>query len=385
MKSREDAAQCFIEFRSIVENFCQQKITILRVDNAPELTKGRLADFCKTQGITYEKTVPDTPNQNGVAERCNLTLASMARALLIDADLSDWFWPFAIQTAVHIKNRVPHSSLPPNITPFQLWHHYKPNLSYFRPFGAHCTSRIIPTPHPKFAPRGESGRSLGYATDAKGYLIWVPGPGGHGGSVKIRRDVSFHGFPSVHDPDRSPAWDTVEFPDRLGKPDTLYALFNKRSFTNVSLKLNCFSDHTPSVESTHDFTPLQENPHVDLPTNASLPEYAILYPFMAILLLKSSELVVPNGFPVSRQNLTTMLAPILSSNNCWTSMKRSLLFRLTRVHPSFPPYRLFRPQKPLFVLFILMTTLPIHNQSPRHANPIIGLNGFLPFMTNYTP
>jgi transposase InsO family protein len=173
MKSREEAPQCFVDFRSIAENFSQQKITILRVDNAPELISGKLHAFCKTRGITYEKTVPDSPNQNGVTERCNLTLGSMVRALLIDADLSYWFWPFAVQTAVHIKNRVPHSSLPPHTTPFQLWHQRKPNLSHLRLFGAHCTSRILPTPQSKFAPRGEAGRFLGYATDAKGYLIWV--------------------------------------------------------------------------------------------------------------------------------------------------------------------------------------------------------------------
>jgi hypothetical protein len=106
--------------RTQAENFCHQKITILRVDNAPELVQGVFEAHCKRTGITYEKTVLDSPSQNGVAERCNRTLASMTRALLIDANLSAWFWPFAMQTAVHIKNCVMHSSLPPNKTPFEL-------------------------------------------------------------------------------------------------------------------------------------------------------------------------------------------------------------------------------------------------------------------------
>lgn len=201
MKSRDEAPRLFAEFRAQAENFSQQKVAILRVDNAPELTKGALEAQCKHAGITYEKTVPDSPSQNGVAERCNRTLVSMARALLIDAALSEWFWPFAIQAATHIKNRVPHSSLPTNISPFQLWYNYKPNLSHLRIFGAPCTSRLLSTPATKFSPRGESGRHLGYAKDARGYLIWVPGPNGHGGSVKIRRDVTFH--------DPSPAKDVL--------------------------------------------------------------------------------------------------------------------------------------------------------------------------------
>jgi hypothetical protein len=229
MKSRDEALECFIEFRAIAETFCGEKVTILRVDNAPELIKGTFERHCKSEGITYEKTVPDSPSQNGVAERCNLTLASMARAMLINANLSDWFWPFAIQTAVHIKNRVPHSALPPHQTPFEFWHHHKPNLSHLRPFGVACTTRIISSNLSKFQPRGETGRFLGYAKDAKGYLIWVPGTHGRGGLLKTRRDVVFHDFPvpdTIHRPpvrnDLSPLWDDVTLPD--DQKDTLYRI-----------------------------------------------------------------------------------------------------------------------------------------------------------------
>ena len=196
MKSRDEAYQHFTTFRAASEKFCRQNISILRVDNAPELIKGKLEALCKNEGITYEKTVPDSPSQNGVAERCNLTLVSMTRAMLLDANLSAWFWPFAIRTAVHIKNRVPHSNLPPHVTPFQYWYGHRPNLSYMRLFGSHCTSRILSNHTTKLEPRGESGRFLGYPSDAKGYLVWIPGPNGRGGSIKTRRDVTFHGFPS---------------------------------------------------------------------------------------------------------------------------------------------------------------------------------------------
>jgi hypothetical protein len=182
-------------FRSAAETFTGHKIRLLHVDNTPELVKGHFQTVCASHGITYEKTVPDSPNQNSVAKRSNLTLASMARAMLLDATFSPWFWPFAIQTAVHTKNRVPHSNLPPNITPYQLWYHEKLNLGYFCLFGSHCTSRILSNTLTKFDARGETGRFLGYANDAKGYIVWTPGPGGQAGSVKVRRDVHFHGLP----------------------------------------------------------------------------------------------------------------------------------------------------------------------------------------------
>lgn len=192
LKSRSEAVQRFVEFRSQAEAFSRERIAILRVDNAPELTQGPLEAECKRTGIMYEKTVPDSPSQNRVAERCNRTLVSMARAMIIDAKLPEWFWTFAIQAAVHLKNRVPHSALPKQTTPFELWFHYKPNLSHLRLFGAHCTARITPTPGTKLSPRGEHGRHLGYAKDARGYIVWIPGKDGRGGVVKVRRDVKIH-------------------------------------------------------------------------------------------------------------------------------------------------------------------------------------------------
>ena len=220
MKSRNEAASLFIEFQTAAERFCNEKIAVLRVDNTPELIRGQLQNHCKSQGIAYEKTVPDSPSQNGVAERTNLTICSMARAMLIDSDLRDFFWPFAVLTAVHIKQRLPHASLPPNTTPFELWFHRRPNLSHLRPFGASCTARILANHKSKFHPRGETGRFLGYAKDAKGYLVWVPNAENNGGSLKVRRDVIFHHFPDPplspnNDHEYLPLWDNVGFPDRL--------------------------------------------------------------------------------------------------------------------------------------------------------------------------
>ena len=220
MKNRDDALNHFIEFRTAAENFCGERVTILRVDNAPELIHGKMEQYCKTEGISYEKTIPDSPPQNGVAERTNLTIGSMSRSMLIDADLSDYFWPFATQAAVHIKNRVPHSNLPPDKTPFEFWHRYKPNLSHLQLFGTACTARVLSNNLTKFTPRGESGRFLGYAKDTKGYLVWIPSPNNRGGTVKSRRDVIFHDSSlynkaSKPSDDHSPMWDDVPSKDHL--------------------------------------------------------------------------------------------------------------------------------------------------------------------------
>ena len=108
---KSDALKHFIEFKNAAEKFLNTSIAILRLDNAPELVHGAFESFTKANGIQYEKIIPDAHQSNGVAERSNWTVASMCRAMLIDADLSDFFWPLAAQAAVHIKNRVPHTAL----------------------------------------------------------------------------------------------------------------------------------------------------------------------------------------------------------------------------------------------------------------------------------
>lgn len=190
LHSKDEAITFFKQFSAAVENIHSQKITYLRCDNAGEYVGGQFAEHAKAVGITYEKIVPGASPQNGVAERHNYTFSSMARAMLIDAEFSDWFWPFAIQTAVHIKNRVPHKALPKDVTPFQLWFGSRPDLSHIRPFGAHCTSRIVKSVDlKKFEHRGERGRFIGYARNAKGYLFWDPSSK----RVLTRRDLVFHG------------------------------------------------------------------------------------------------------------------------------------------------------------------------------------------------
>ena len=214
----------FHEFCTVTENFCGEKISSLRVTNAPELIKGKLQIYCKTAGIAYEKTVPDSPSQNGVTERCNLTLTSITHTLLIDADLSDWYWPFAIQTAVHIKNRAPHASIPIYKTPFELWHGYKPSLIHLRPFGAASCPICSPNSNHVESPAAFSATRR----TPRGISSGSPGPSDEGGGVKVRRDVTFHGFPPSAPPSvdgtTCPLWDhDIPFPKRLIIHIVLYA------------------------------------------------------------------------------------------------------------------------------------------------------------------
>jgi transposase InsO family protein len=186
MKKRSEAVEKFKHFKALVENQHNTSIKILRSDNAPEYTEGEFQKVLSDAGIHHETTTPHSPQQNGVAERYNRTLGEMARTMIFDANLSSFFWPFAVKCANHLKNRITHSSLPPNKTPYELFTGTRPNLSYLHPFGAPCFSKILGQVS-KFAPRAEPGLFLGYANGAKAYIFWSNRSKSH----YTRRDLVF--------------------------------------------------------------------------------------------------------------------------------------------------------------------------------------------------
>ena len=64
----------------------------LRQDNVMEFLSAQFKMYCLDAVILQEKTIPETPQQNGLAERCNRTLLGMARSLLIDSGLPKMIW-----------------------------------------------------------------------------------------------------------------------------------------------------------------------------------------------------------------------------------------------------------------------------------------------------
>jgi len=87
-------------------------------------------------GTTHQTTVPETPQQNGVAERLNRVLVEMARTMMRQKDVDQDLWADAIKTAVYIYNRVTSRALPVGKTPFDLWTGNMPNVIHMRVFGS---------------------------------------------------------------------------------------------------------------------------------------------------------------------------------------------------------------------------------------------------------
>jgi transposase InsO family protein len=81
-------------------------IVKIRSDNGSEFKNMNIEDWCDKEGVKHEFSATYTPQQNGVVERKNKTLITLARAMLDDYGTPERFWAKAINTACHGTNRV---------------------------------------------------------------------------------------------------------------------------------------------------------------------------------------------------------------------------------------------------------------------------------------
>ena len=171
LKNKSDVFSVFKRWKAEVENQTGLKIKSLKSDNGGEYDSKEFKSFCSENGIRMIKTVPGTPEQNGVAERMNRTLNERARCMRIQSGLPKMFWAEAVNTAAYLINRGP--SVPLNYQlPEEVWSGKEVNLSHLRVFG--CTSYVLTNPdnRDKLDPKARKCYFIGYGTDMYGYKFW---------------------------------------------------------------------------------------------------------------------------------------------------------------------------------------------------------------------
>ncbi|GJR44024.1 retrovirus-related pol polyprotein from transposon TNT 1-94 [Tanacetum coccineum] len=146
-------------------------VRFVRTNNGTEFVNKDLTDYYESVGITHEKTVPRTPQQNGVVERRNRTLVEAARTMLIFSKAPLFLWAEAVATACYTQNRSLIHTLH-NKTPYELVHDKKPDLSFLRIFGALCYPTNDSEDLGKLKAKADIGFFVGYAPNRKGYRIY---------------------------------------------------------------------------------------------------------------------------------------------------------------------------------------------------------------------
>ncbi|CAI7807732.1 unnamed protein product [Closterium sp. NIES-53] len=89
-----------------------EDLPVLRLhpDRGGEFSSDLLREFCRGEGILQSFTLPDSPHQNGIAERRIGLVMEVARTSMIHAGAPHFLCPFAVQYAAHQLNLWPCGS-----------------------------------------------------------------------------------------------------------------------------------------------------------------------------------------------------------------------------------------------------------------------------------
>jgi hypothetical protein len=107
LRGKHEVLRCFQDFHNLVVNQFNAKIRIIRTDNGKEYVNNDFIAYLSSHGILHQTTCPNTPAQNGVAERKNRHLLEVARSLMFQMNVPKYLWSEALLTAAYLINRMP--------------------------------------------------------------------------------------------------------------------------------------------------------------------------------------------------------------------------------------------------------------------------------------
>nr|GEV73208.1 hypothetical protein [Tanacetum cinerariifolium] len=137
LRSKDETPEVLIDFLRLVQRGLQAQVRIVLTDKGTEFLNQTLHAYFVAEGILYQTSVAQTPEQNGVVERRNRTLVEAARIVLSASKVPLFFWAEAIATACFTQNRslvIPRHKK----TPYQIINDRKPSVKFFYIFSSLC-------------------------------------------------------------------------------------------------------------------------------------------------------------------------------------------------------------------------------------------------------
>ncbi|CAI7817701.1 unnamed protein product [Closterium sp. NIES-53] len=148
-----------------------RRVSCLHSDRGGEFRSGILAGFSREQGISQSWMLPESPQQNGVAERRIGLVMEIARTSLTHARAPHFLWPYAVRYATHQLNLWPRVSRP-EASPTSLWTGSPGVASRFRVWG--CLALVRDTSADKLSPRAIPCVFLGFPENSSDFTFYHP-------------------------------------------------------------------------------------------------------------------------------------------------------------------------------------------------------------------
>ena len=182
LKHKSDTTRATARF--IADTAHIGSIKRLRTDNRGEYVGADFKDLLIQHSIKHAFSSPNTPQQNGTAERSWRTTFDMVRCMLLDSNLPKNLWPYALATSGYTRNRCYQKRT--DSTPYELFTGRRPNSSGMAAFGSKVF--VLVEKRRKLDDRSLEGVFVGYDRDSPAYLIYDRNTGAVKKSMNVKFD-----------------------------------------------------------------------------------------------------------------------------------------------------------------------------------------------------
>ena len=149
----------------------RKKLKCLSSDNGGEYCSHEFEYNCSTNEIHRQKTIPKTPQENGVVECMNRTIMEHARSMRLHVGLPLHMWVEVVNTTIYLINRDPSTPLGCGI-PKEAWTSKKVSYSFLKTFSCEAFAHIDSENKTKLEAKSKKCVFFGYGIDEFGYRLW---------------------------------------------------------------------------------------------------------------------------------------------------------------------------------------------------------------------
>nr|GEZ95411.1 hypothetical protein [Tanacetum cinerariifolium] len=171
LRSKDETPEVLIDFLRLVQRGLQAQVRVVRTNKGTKFLNQTLRAYFAAEGILYQTSIAQTPEQNGVVERRNRTLVEAARTMLSAAKVPLFFWAEAIGTACFTQNCslvIPrHEKIP-----YHIINDRKPSVKFFHIFGPICYIVRDGENLDKMKEKGDECIFMGYSTQSRAYRVF---------------------------------------------------------------------------------------------------------------------------------------------------------------------------------------------------------------------
>jgi len=161
-------------------------IKCLRFDGGGEYFSNEFSEYLKEHEIQRKYSCSYSPQQNGVAERKNRHIVEIARAMLNEKNLPNYFWAEAVITIVYIMNQTPTATIH-GMTLEDKFTCKKLDVSHLKVFGCIACVHVPDEKRSKLDPKVDKCIFIGYSLEQKGYKCFNSSIR----KLQVSRDVVF--------------------------------------------------------------------------------------------------------------------------------------------------------------------------------------------------